>query len=100
MSDAALKHLHDVGCAGDVNSKIGLIRFVRHPLEIADELPGVLGVTEDDDVARFPVFRDQQPAPEWTRDCVLKILWPVRQTLDRADAIDAFHPPGQFLQSC
>ncbi len=57
-------------------------------LQTQDEFLGVTGLGKDDDIGRLTVFGYQEPVPEWAGQCILKILRPGAQTLDRADRID------------
>src|SRR5438105_4164580 len=99
MRNTAFKDLDHVRRAGDMDPEIASVYFVRDSFEITDKLSGIFGVSENNDVARFPVLRDQQPAPERTGDRVLNILRSVSQTLDRGDAVDCFHLLSELLHS-
>ena len=64
VRQAAPHHLHDIGRAGDVNSKIPLIVLTHDFLEMRDERLGIRALREHDDVARFTILGNQQPGPK------------------------------------
>src|SRR5207302_2919759 len=97
VGNTALQYFHDVGSAGDVNSKIFPVHLVRNSLNSPDQLPGVTALGEHDYVAGLAVLCYQKPAPEGTLHRVLIVLRTSCQTFDRAHAVDRFDLSSQFL---
>ena len=58
MRDAALKHLHHVWRAGDVNPKVFRVQLVRDSLNLADEPSGVAAFSKNNHVGRLAIFRN------------------------------------------
>ena len=97
VDQAAPEHFHDVGRAGDVNSKVSLVQLMHNALQMPDEFLCVASLGEHDDVAGLAVLGYQQPVPERTREPILKTLWPGGQTLDGAYRVDRLDLSSESL---
>jgi len=92
-------HLHDIGRARQVNSKVCLIELMHDALNALDRFFRVFAAfQEDDDIAGLLVFGEQQPAPKRAGQRVLKTFGTIGQTLDRAHLIDRFDLLRESLQ--
>lgn len=99
MRDAAPDHLHDIRRPGHPDPEVLTIEFVHEIFDAPDERLRISSWREDEDVARSPVFGNQQPAPERTFFRVVKIIRPVGQASDAGHRVEGCNPLGQPSQT-
>ena len=97
MDQTAPEHLHHIGRAGDVNSKVLLVQFMHDALQTPDEFLRITSLSEQNDIGRLAVFGDEQPAPERTCQRILKAFWPGGYTFDTGYSVDGLGFMSQLL---